>query len=80
MDWDHLRFFGELARSGSMAAAARQLGVEHTTVSRRIQALEKQLGGRALRARSGPMAAHGGRPTVAGRGRRHAARRRRAGA
>ena len=27
-----------------MAAAARKLGVEHTTVSRRIQALEKQLG------------------------------------
>lgn len=44
MDWDHLRFFGELARNGSMAAAARRLGVEHTTVSRRIQALEKQLG------------------------------------
>ena len=44
MDWDHLRFFGELARSGSMAAAARRMGVEHTTVSRRIQALEKQLG------------------------------------
>ena len=44
VDWDHLRFFGELARSGSMAAAARKLGVEHTTVSRRIQALEKQLG------------------------------------
>lgn len=44
MDWDHLRFFGELARNGSMAAAARRLGVEHTTVSRRIKALEKQLG------------------------------------
>jgi molybdate transport repressor ModE-like protein len=44
LDWDHLRFFGELARSGSMAAAARRMGVEHTTVSRRIQALEKQLG------------------------------------
>lgn len=44
MDWDHLRFFGELARNGSMAAAARRLGVEHTTVSRRVQALEKQLG------------------------------------
>ncbi|GGH61483.1 LysR family transcriptional regulator [Comamonas phosphati] len=44
MDWDHLRFFGELARHGSMAAVARRLGVEHTTVSRRVQALEKQLG------------------------------------
>jgi molybdate transport repressor ModE-like protein len=44
MDWDNLRYFLELARSGTLAAAARRLGVEHTTVSRRIQALEKQMG------------------------------------
>lgn len=44
MDWDHLRFFAELAHSASVVGAARRLGVEHTTVSRRIQALEKQLG------------------------------------
>ena len=62
MDWDHLRFFGELARSGSMAAAARRMGVEHTTVSRRIQALEKQTG-IALFARE----AGGHRLTEAGR-------------
>ena len=44
MDWDNLRFFLELARTGTLAGAARRLGVEHTTVSRRIQALEKQMG------------------------------------
>ena len=44
MDWDHLRYFLELARASTLAAAARRLGVEHTTVARRIQALEKQLG------------------------------------
>ena len=44
MDWDNLRYFLELARSGTLAGAARRLGVEHTTVSRRIQSLEKQMG------------------------------------
>ena len=44
MDWDNLRFVLELARTGTLAGAARRLGVEHTTVSRRIQALEKQMG------------------------------------
>ena len=44
MDWDNLRYFLELARTGTLAAAARRLGVEHTTVSRRIQLLEKQMG------------------------------------
>ena len=44
MDWDNLRYFLELARAGTLAAAARRLAVEHTTVSRRIQALEKQMG------------------------------------
>lgn len=44
MDWDHLRFFLELARSGTLIGASRRLAVDHTTVSRRIQALEKQVG------------------------------------
>lgn len=44
MDWDHLRFFLELARSGTLQSAARGLAVDHTTVARRIQALEKQVG------------------------------------
>ena len=44
MDWDNLRFFLELARSGTLQSAARRLAVDHTTVARRIQALEKQVG------------------------------------
>jgi len=44
MRWDDLRFFLELARSGRLMIAARRLGVEHTTVSRRIQALEVEAG------------------------------------
>ncbi len=44
MDWDNLRHFLELARAGTLVGAARRLGVDHTTVARRIQALEKQVG------------------------------------
>lgn len=44
MDWDHLRFFLELSRAGRLTTAARRMGVDHTTVSRRVQALEKDLG------------------------------------
>ena len=51
MDWDNLRFFLELARTGRLVGAARRLEVDQATVSRRIQALEKQLG-RSLFARS----------------------------
>ncbi len=44
MDWDQLRFFLELARAGRLVIAARRLEVDHTTVSRKVQALEKKLG------------------------------------
>lgn len=44
MDWDQLRFFLELARAGRLVIAARRMGVDHTTVSRKVQALEKALG------------------------------------
>ncbi|WP_213881809.1 LysR family transcriptional regulator [Pseudomonas sp. dw_358] len=43
LDWDSLRFFCAFAREGSLAAAARVLGVEHATVARRITALEADL-------------------------------------
>lgn len=62
MDWDNLRYFLELARSGTLLAAARRLDVDHTTVARRIQALEKQTGA-ALFARE----SDGHRLTEAGR-------------
>jgi len=42
-DWNDMRYFLELARRGKLAAAALRLGVDHTTVSRRIAALEKEL-------------------------------------
>ncbi|MBS0451508.1 MAG: LysR family transcriptional regulator [Proteobacteria bacterium] len=43
MDWDNLRYFLELARTGTLVSAARRLAVDHTTVARRIQALEKEM-------------------------------------
>ena len=39
-----LRFFLALARHGRLTTAAERIGVEHTTVSRRVQALEKATG------------------------------------
>lgn len=42
-DWDDLRYFLELSRQGKLVRAATRLHVDHTTVSRRITALEKQL-------------------------------------
>lgn len=46
MNWNDLRYFLALGREGSVSGAGRALGVEHTTVARRITALEKQLGSR----------------------------------
>lgn len=45
-DWDDLRFFLAVARKGSVRGAAAQLGVNHSTVSRRIDAFEKKLSAR----------------------------------
>lgn len=42
-DWDDIRLFLELAREGSLSAAARRLKVDHSTVARRVTALEKRL-------------------------------------
>ncbi|HEY8072717.1 MAG TPA: LysR family transcriptional regulator [Labilithrix sp.] len=44
MDWDDLRYFLAAYRRGSLAAAARELGCEYTTVGRRLAALEAALG------------------------------------
>lgn len=41
---DDLRYLLALARTGRLVAAASALGVDHTTVSRRISALEKVIG------------------------------------
>jgi DNA-binding transcriptional LysR family regulator len=44
LGWDDVRYFLELARQGKLTTAARVLGVEHSTVARRVTALEAQLG------------------------------------
>ncbi|MFD7408425.1 LysR family transcriptional regulator [Streptomyces sp. NPDC059866] len=45
---DDLRYLLAVARTGRLVAAADALGVDHTTVSRRIAALEKSLGLRLM--------------------------------
>jgi DNA-binding transcriptional LysR family regulator len=44
MDWSDLAFFLALARSGSLSAAAKRMGTDHSTVARRIESLERDLG------------------------------------
>jgi len=46
LNWDDLRYFLSVARAGSISAAGRELGVKHTTVARRIQALETDMDAR----------------------------------
>ena len=44
IDWDDVRHFLAVARGGSVRAAAECLGVNHSTVLRRIARLEERLG------------------------------------
>lgn len=44
MDWNDIRYFLAAARTGSLAAASRQLGSHQPTVGRHIDSLEKTLG------------------------------------
>lgn len=43
LDWNDLRHFLAVARSGRLTLAAKRLGVDHATVSRRVGALEAAL-------------------------------------
>src|SRR4051812_49883877 len=43
IDWDDFRFVLAIVRGGSVSAAARQLGVDHATVIRRVDRLEHTL-------------------------------------
>lgn len=61
MDWDHLRFVLAAGRAGTLAAAARRLGVDQTTVGRRLAAAEAALGTRLFDRVEGRL-----RPTAAG--------------
>ncbi|MDY0884657.1 LysR family transcriptional regulator [Dongia soli] len=65
INWNDLRYILAIARGNSLAAAARLLGVDETTVSRRLSAVEKALearlfvrapGGRLLPSEAGEVA------------------------
>lgn len=43
-DWNDLRFVLAIARAGSLTAAAKTLGIDHSTAFRRLNALEARLG------------------------------------
>lgn len=59
--WDDLRFVLAIARFGNLAAAANALGVNHSTMFRRLNALEKDIGSKLFE-----RLAVGYRPTEAG--------------
>lgn len=46
MNWDDIRYVLALARHGSLARASKELGVDHTTVGRRLAAAEEALSAR----------------------------------
>jgi DNA-binding transcriptional LysR family regulator len=61
MDWNNLNVLVAVAREGSLAGAARALGVNHATISRRLAALEAAVGAGLVRrlARSTPLTEKG---------------------
>ena len=44
LDWDNVRVFLELTRSAGLVDAAKKLGIDHSTVSRRMRKFEEQVG------------------------------------
>lgn len=48
MNWDDVRMFLAVARTGQILAASKRLGVNHATLSRRVSALEESLKTRLL--------------------------------
>lgn len=49
MNWDDVRVFLAVARAGQILGAARRLGLNHATVSRRVAALEEAIGAKLFR-------------------------------
>ena len=61
LDWDDLRFVLAVARDAGLTGAARSLGVNQSTVFRRLNSLEEKLGVRLFERLPG-----GYRPTDTG--------------
>jgi len=53
MNWDDMKVFLAVARCGSISGAARQLDVQHSTVSRRMRQFEEKLGARLIERKKG---------------------------
>lgn len=65
-NWDDLRLFLAVARHGRFIAAGRALGIDHTTVARRVTQLEEAVGARLLeRSPRGVALTEAGRALVA---------------
>lgn len=45
MNWDDLRVFLEAVRAGDYSSAGKALGMDRTTIGRRVQRLEREVGG-----------------------------------
>ena len=46
MNWDSIKIFQAIALSGTLSGASKSLGVNHSTVFRRLNSFEKEIGGR----------------------------------
>jgi DNA-binding transcriptional LysR family regulator len=67
MDWNDVRYFLALARLGSVRGAGASLGVSHSTVARRVEALEARLAARLFdRNRDGYTLTEAGRQMLPG--------------
>ncbi|MEM6926302.1 MAG: LysR family transcriptional regulator [Myxococcota bacterium] len=67
MDWNDVRYFLALARCGSVRSAGTRLGVSHSTVARRVEALEERLATRLFdRTRDGYRLTAAGQDMVPG--------------
>lgn len=62
MDWDNLRIFLAAVHAGNYTAAAKRLHIDRTTVGRKLDRLERQLGARLFE-----QGDDGYHPTAAGR-------------
>ncbi len=48
MNWDDMKYFLAVARTGSISGGAKHLDVQHSTVSRRLRSFEEKLGARLI--------------------------------